>query len=623
MPLDPHAAVSPVDWIEWGPPAFERARREDRPILLRISAVWCHWCHVMDESTDAVPEVARRINDWFVPVRVDNDERPDVNARYNLGGWPTTAFLTPGGELITGGTYFPAAQFEEILARIHEAWTRQRDQLNAEVERMRGRRRERAAPEPARERASELDGGVVARIVEAALDAYDWRFGGFGTQPKFPQPEAVRLLLHAWSGTGADAPREAAETTLVAMRTGGQAQGRTYGLHDHAAGGFFRYSTKRDWTEPHFEKMCEDNARLALAYLDGWRLTGDELYRQTVRGIFDFVLGTLSDSAGGTYGSQDADGEAAYYGKSLVERAEMETPFIDRRFYADWNGMMVAAALEASAALDWEELRGWAIRTVDRLTDRLWTDDGLRHVLRPGAGDDEIDEAAPLFLGDQAWWLEALLAAYQATGEPRFRRRAEALARAVEAGFFDAARGACRDRREAPPGDRTDAGEIPGAEGHLADPVWPLAENAALAGALATLSAVGGGERWRERATGILAGLGGEAERHGLMGAGWALAVARVRSEPVQVHLVGAADDGRLRALWRSAWSRYLPGRVTEILDPALDGDRLSALGYPRDGEPRAYVCVGDRCLEPVGAPDALDVQLASVAPPGPVFKSI
>ena len=356
MPLDPHAAASPVQWMEWGPAAFERARREDKPILLRISAVWCHWCHVMDETTDAVPEVAQRINEWFVPVRVDNDERPDVNARYNLGGWPTTAFLTPDGELITGGTYFPAAQFQEILARVHQAWSQQRDQLEAEVERIRARRRERPAPAPA----GEPDGSAIARIVEAALDAYDWRYGGFGTQPKFPQPETVRLLLHAWAGSGADAPREAAEDTLVAMRTAGIAEGRTYGLYDHAAGGFFRYSTTRDWSLPHFEKMCEDNARHALAYLDAWRLAGNALYADTVRGIFGFVLGTLSDPEGGAYGSQDADGEAEYYGRPLAERAAMETPFIDRRFYTDWNGMMVAAALEAAGALDSVRLRGAA-----------------------------------------------------------------------------------------------------------------------------------------------------------------------------------------------------------------------------------------------------------------------
>jgi uncharacterized protein YyaL (SSP411 family) len=229
----------------------------------------------------------------------------------------------------------------------------------------------------------------------------------------------------------------------------------------------------------------------------------------------------------------------------------------------------------------------------------------MRHVLRPGAGDDEIDETAPLLLGDQAWWLEALLAAYQSTGEPEFLERAGALARAIEAGFFDAAQGACRDRA----GNATvdSAGE-----GHLADPVWPLAENAALAGALASLSALGGGERWRERATGILAALAGEAERNGLMGAGWALAVLRVRGEPVQVHLVGPAGDERLRALWRAAWSRYLPARVTEILDPARDGARLAALGYPPSEVPRAYVCVGDRCLAPAEAPEELAARLAS-----------
>jgi uncharacterized protein YyaL (SSP411 family) len=188
------------------------------------------------------------------------------------------------------------------------------------------------------------------------------------------------------------------------------------------------------------------------------------------------------------------------------------------------------------------------------------------------------------------------------------------LARAVEAGFFDAARGACRDRL-AGVGSDSSGGPDTGAEGHLADPVWPLAENAALAGALASLSALGGGERWRERAAGILAALSAEAERHGLMAAGWALAVARVRSEPVQVHLVGPADDDRLRTLWSAAWSRYLPARVVEILDPALDGDRLSALGYPSAAEPRAYVCTGGRCLEPVGAPEALDAQLISVRP--------
>ncbi|MDX1623667.1 MAG: DUF255 domain-containing protein [Gemmatimonadota bacterium] len=601
MPLDPHAEASPVEWHEWGPDAFEKARREEKPILLRISAVWCHWCHVMDEKTDADPEVARRMNEWFVPVRVDNDERPDINDRYNLGGWPTTAFLTPDGELITGGTYFPAARFREVLERIHEGWTEHREEVDSEVERIKRRREE------AREKAAEpgeLDGSGISRLIDTVLDAFDWRHGGFGTQPKFPQPEAIRLLLHAHAGTGADAPREAAEKTLIQMRTAGQPEGRNYGLYDHAGGGFFRYSTTRNWLEPHFEKMCEDNARLAMAYLDATRVLEDELYEGTVRGIFDYVLRILSDPDGGAYGSQDADGEEAYYGKSLAERADMPEPYVDRRFYTDWNGMMATAAFEAAAVLRWPELKDWARRTVDRLDGRLATEKGaMRHVLRPLAEGAEVDPDAPLLLGDQAWWLRALLAAYQATGDPAYRGRAGSLARTIEERFHDSGAGACRDR--------ADAGE-----GFLAEPRHPLAENASCAEALAEWAALGGGERWRERAAGILAATRGDAERHGHLGAAWALAAARVLSEPVRVHLVGREDDGGLRELWRAAWEVYAPARTTEILDRSLDGARLEALGYPAEGKPRAYVCVGERCLEPIAEADVLRGRLAELAEP-------
>jgi hypothetical protein len=603
MPLDPHAAASSVRWMEWGPAAFARARAEDRPILLRISAVWCHWCHVMDETTDADPEVARRMNEWFVPVRVDNDERPDVNDRYNLGGWPTTAFLTPDGALITGGTYFPAEAFREILDRIHRAWTGSRDQLDAEVRRI-SERRGQAAQGAAR---GEFDAPAIARVVEAALDTYDWRYGGFGTEPKFPHPEAVRLLLHAHAGSGAEAPLEAARTTLLAMRMAGRDRGRTFGLYDHAAGGFFRYSTTRDWTEPHFEKMAEDNARLAMAYLDGWRLLGDEIHADTVRGVFGFVRGTLSDPAGGAFGSQDADGEAEYYGLTVEARAALPTPYIDRRLYTSWNGMLAVTAFEAAAALDLPDLGAWALETVDRLTGLLATPEGaMRHVARPATGEAGgpylADLEGPLLLTDHAWWLKAELAAYQATGDPVRLERARTLAGVLENRFFDAARGAFRDRA-------ADDGE-----GALRDAHFPLADNAAAAEGLATFAAVGGGERWRDRAMEVVHALQPDAERHGFLAAPLALAAVQALDEPVQVHLVGPAGDAELRALWRAAWRRYAPSRVTEILDPELDGDRLSRLGYPAEGPPRAYVCVGERCLEPVTEPDALADRLAEAA---------
>jgi len=601
MPLDSHAVASPVQWLEWGPDAFSRAQGEDKPILLRISAVWCHWCHVMDDTTDADPEVARRVNEWFVPVRVDNDERPDVNDRYNLGGWPTTAFLTPEGELITGGTYFPAGQFSDILERVHRGWVDDRQAMDAAVENV---REQRAAALQKRSRPGAFDAQFLTTVVDSVLDAFDWRYGGFGTQPKFPQPEAVRLLLHAHRGSGADAPLESATKTLIAMREAGLSAGRAYGLYDHEAGGFFRYSTTRDWSEPHFEKMAEDNARLAMAYLDAYRLTGEERFGETVRGIFSFVLETLSHSEGGAFGSQDADGEAEYYGLELDERAKRPNPKIDHRFYTNWNGMIVAAAFETAAVFDWPELTAWGERTVERLSSKLFTPDGaMRHVLRPPYdGDDAIDVAAPLLLTDQAWWLAAQLAAYQTTGKRDHFRRAETLANVIERSFFDAQRGACRDRAFNVSGD-----------GIVDQPHYPVTDNASVATSLTTMTAMGGNERWHERAETIVQALAGDAAGLGFLGASLALAAIHVMDTPIQIHLVGPTDDETLRALWSIAWQQYMPSRVTEILDPDRDQGRLEALSYPREGGPRAYVCVGDRCLQPVTAPDALKRQLEAI----------
>jgi uncharacterized protein YyaL (SSP411 family) len=556
----------------------------------------------MDDTTDADPDVARRVNDWFVPVRVDNDERPDVNDRYNLGGWPTTAFLTPEGELITGGTYFPAAQFSDILERVHRGWVDDREAVDAAVENVRERRAEALVERP---QSGAFDAHFLTTAVESVLDAFDWRYGGFGTQPKFPHPEAIRLLLHAHHGSGADAPLEAAKKTLVAMRDAGLSANRAYGLYDHLAGGFFRYSTTRDWSDPHFEKMAEDNARLAMAYLDAYRLTGEERFADTVRGTLSFVLETLSHREGGAFGSQDADGEAEYYGLELGERAKRPTPTIDHRLYTNWNGMMVVAAFEAAAVLDWPELTEWCELTIDRLTSRLCTSEGaMRHVLRPPYGDDAIDVAAPLLLTDQAWWLAAQLAAFQRTGSRDYFGRAEKLANVIERNFFDAERGACRDRSSDARGD-----------GILDEPHYPMTDNAAIASGFAALAALGGDERWRERAESIVQALAGEGARFGLLGASLALAAIHIMDTPVQIHLVGPADDEALRALWSVAWQQYMPSRVTEILDPDSEQTRLEALGYLLKGEPRAYVCVGDRCLEPVTAPNALRRQLEGIGP--------
>ena len=226
-----------------------RAREEDRPILLSISAVWCHWCHVMDETSYSDPSVIETINRRFVPVRVDNDRRPDVNARYNMGGWPTTAFLTPDGRTLTGATYLPPAQMHRALDEIARFYAERKDEI-AELpatSRSHDALRESAAD-------GDLSDAPIARLLANLESNYDEEFGGFGDEPKFPQPEVLEFLLAEWRVSGNQRYYEMVAQTMRGMSRGG--------MYDHVEGGFFRYSTTRDWSVPHFEKMAEDHAGL-------------------------------------------------------------------------------------------------------------------------------------------------------------------------------------------------------------------------------------------------------------------------------------------------------------------------------------------------------------------------
>src|SRR2546422_2637208 len=236
----------------WSPEAFDAAREPGRPILLSISAVWCHWCHVMDETTYSHPSVIDIINREFVPVRVDNDVRPDINQRYNMGGWPTTAFLTASGDILTGGTYLPPDQMASSLIRVADYYRANQTDIASRVLEA----RKRAASGVARS-VGELEPGLVDTILDAVKSAYDPEYGGFGNAPKFPQVDAILLLLEQSVLRSDDQLRRMAVHTLEQM-TGG-------GTYDHVEEGFFRYSTTQDWSVPHFEKMLEDHAGLVQA----------------------------------------------------------------------------------------------------------------------------------------------------------------------------------------------------------------------------------------------------------------------------------------------------------------------------------------------------------------------
>ena len=305
------AAHQPIDWHEWGPEAFARAREENKPILLDIGAVWCHWCHVIDRESYENPEIAAMINESYVAVKVDRDERPDVDARYQSaisaisgqGGWPLTAFLTPDGKPFFGGTYFPPDDamgrpgFKRILRGVAESFQTRRAEIDTSAQAL---EEAVAKAEVFKTARGTFDAGVVDSVIESALSMFDEKHGGFGQSPKFPHASATDLLLERYQSTGAKSLLHVAERTLTGMAEGG--------VYDQLAGGFHRYSVDERWCVPHFEKMTYDNSELLKNFLHGYQVTGKALFRETAEGIIFWVNEVLSDQQrGGFYGSQDAD----------------------------------------------------------------------------------------------------------------------------------------------------------------------------------------------------------------------------------------------------------------------------------------------------------------------------
>ena len=324
------ARHQPVQWHPWGEAAFAQAQAEDKPILLDIGAVWCHWCHVMDRESYENPEIARLINEHFLAVKVDRDERPDVDARYQAavsaitgqGGWPLTVFLTPDGRPYFGGTYIPPDDrygrpgFPRVLEALAQVWHERRDEaLETAASTM-------AAIEHNESfsgRGGELTLALVDKIVGSIVSQFDPRNGGFGSQPKFPHPAALDLLLEVAANRSNRQAGQAFAVTLEKMARGG--------VYDHLAGGFHRYSVDEHWGVPHFEKMLYDNTELLRNYLHGYQSLGREDFRVTATEIVGWLDAAMTDRArGGFYASQDADidldDDGDYFTWTLAEARE-------------------------------------------------------------------------------------------------------------------------------------------------------------------------------------------------------------------------------------------------------------------------------------------------------------
>jgi uncharacterized protein YyaL (SSP411 family) len=570
--------VSTIKWLDWTDEAFQRARSENKPVLLDISAVWCHWCHRLDKDTYAVPDIAEYIESHFVPIRVDTDRRPDINRRYNMGGWPTTAFLTPDGRVISGGTYIPPDQMRQVLRDIKSLWESSQGKPTQGFE----------MPQPESIPSGLISEDIIEDVLGEIANNFDPIYGGFGSQPKFPNTDALELALLKYHYYG---NHEFLKMVRQTLKTVGKS-----GLYDKEMGGFFRYSTTRDWTIPHFEKMSEDNAKWLRIYVHAYQATKDPFYTEIARGIINYLETWLSDRESGCfYGSQDADEE--YYSHGKAERESLVPPFIDRNIYTTWNAIMISSHLEASFALGDVPIREFALKSLGRLLDSSYRqNEGMYHF-------NDGQPRLPNQLGDQVQTAKVLLDAYESTGNSEHLTLAEKLMDIAVRKLYDSEHGGFFDTVV-----------DPNAPGFLSKPAKPLDENSIGAYVLTKLYHLTEKDNYRRLAEETLKRFVGIYLQFGFMASDYALAVDAFLNEPTVIRIIGSTERTRTQTLVSEAHRTYEPRKVIQILDPQRNGEAIAGLGYPIPESPTAYVCVGKVCTAPIAEPLQMASELSRLA---------
>ena len=557
-----------LEWREWSEEVFAEARLRERPVLLFLRASWCRWCNELEREVLAEARVAALIAEQFIPVKVDKDRRPDLDARYSKGGWPTLAYLDDAGELIASDTYLEADALAARLGLVAGYYAENRESI---------RRRLAEASEgdwrpvpstaghvvrPAEEFSDRLVEWVTATLLESA----DPTSGGWGTQHKFPHPEAIDFALVRWSETGDEALRKLVLRTLRHMQQGE--------IHDRVEGGFYRYAANRDWSDPHCEKLLDSNSQRLRAYLEAYQALGEDSFAETAEGILRWLLGTMLDKETGAFrGSQDADPAYARL-DTLAARRKAEAPPCDPTIFANWNAMAVSALLKASVVLRRPELLQRALGTLGFLLDEMFDARGGIHHYWDGTYH------LPGLLSDQAYTLRALIDAAQFSGDRAYVERAEELANLAVAIL------------RCPGGGFWDTAHDPGARGGLRRRNRSILENAAMADALLRLSHLTRDPAWSAIARETLESFLGDYKRYGHFVAGYARAVDLYLHPPLHVTIVGPRDREDTWALRMAALAPYVSSRIVETADPRTHEAFLARIGLPAAGEgpARAYV---------------------------------
>jgi uncharacterized protein YyaL (SSP411 family) len=417
-------------WFDWSESAFAEARASGRPVMLFVRASWCRWCRELETTVLADPKVERVLEERFVCIAVDKDRRPDIDARYSKGGWPTLAWLDDGGELLASDTYLEIEPLMQRLELVADYYEKHRDSIRARIDELEQQRRTEAGPGHAGHSKLSLD--IVEHVARTIVDTADPVYGGWGREHKFPQTEAIDFALVRWSQTGDNSMLQLVTRTLRAMQAGE--------IHDTVEGGFYRYATQADWSVPNHEKMLDSNAQRLSAYLEAWQVLGDESFRVTSQGILSFLHETLLDPETRAFkGSQDASPAYAHL-PTLEARREFGAPPCDPTIFTNWNAITVSALLKASSVTGDPRHAEQAIATLEFLRTEMMDD--TRGVYHYWDGSYHL----PGMLADHAYLMRAFIDAAQHAGESRWLEDARKLAdlsieqmRSPSGGFYDMA----------------------------------------------------------------------------------------------------------------------------------------------------------------------------------------
>ena len=583
-----HDETDGIRWRDWGDDAFVASRQQGKPLLLTLGATWCHWCHVLDETSYSDPRVIRLINSDFIPVRVDVDRRPDISKRYNQGGFPSVAIMDDKGELLAGRGYIPPDEMLELLELVTASYPSPPPVSN------------RDSQEDSRQvqPQSQKGGGEATaddRVLHRLEELHDPEFGGFGLEPKQPPWEGLRLFLGLYSRTG-----EKAHLKLVT----GSLDGMMTGIYDHKDQGFFRYSVSRDWKVPHYEKMVVTNANLAGLYLDAFQITHKKAYREVAAGTLEYLAGTLHDQSSGLfYSSQDAWED--FYRLPWKDRDVAEQPTVDRTSYVGWNALAASAFIKSYGVLGNTADLSIASNVLEMLWSESWDDNsGFRHVV--GVSGEQ-----PRILEDHVLFLRAALDLHQATGDGKHLQRGIEVASNIHS-LFGADDGGYYDI----------AGNGSALAGAPLIRERPVLENSLFAECLAVLACLTGDDKYLKQATGTLETFASIVPDSSFLGprqsrrveedeerlfmpasSAWARARHLLSSGPVHMVVVGSTDHPRTKKLLKAALKTYVPHGVVQSLDPDRDRSRVESLGFPAANEPALYACMDNMCLAPIRSP--------------------